>query len=141
MKVSFPTLGGIVLASFFCLAWDQNSLQDKPQEKPKEAAGSTERKNPIKPTPANLAEAKKYFGYDCAMCHGTNGDGKGDLAGSMSLKMSDWHEPATLAGLSDGEIFDIIVKGKGKMEGEGDRVKDEMVWKLVNYVRSFAKKG
>jgi hypothetical protein len=58
----------------------------------------------------------------------------------MSLKMIDWHEPATLAGLSDGEIFDIIVKGKGKMEGEGDRVKDEMVWKLVNYVRSFAKK-
>jgi mono/diheme cytochrome c family protein len=82
-----------------------------------------------------LAEAKKYFGYDCAMCHGTNGDGKGNLAGSMNLKMNDWHEPATLAGLSDGEIFDIVVKGKGKLEGEGDRVKDEMVRKRKQAVR------
>ena len=33
-----------------------------------------------------------------------------------------------------------IVKGKGKMEGEGDRIKAEMAWKLVNYVRTLAKK-
>ena len=42
--------------------------------------------------------------------------------------------------MSDGEIFDLIVKGKGKMIGEGDRVSEETAWKLVNYVRSFAKK-
>jgi len=68
------------------------------------------------------------------------GDGKGDLAGSMGLKMSDWHDASTLAAMSDGDIFDLIMKGKGKMTGEGDRVSREMAWKLVNYVRSFAKK-
>jgi hypothetical protein len=26
------------------------------------------------------------------------------------------------------------------MIGEGDRISEEMAWKLVNYVRSFAKK-
>ena len=74
------------------------------------------------------------------MCHGVAGDGKGDLAASMGLKMNDWHDISTIAAVSDGEIFDVIVKGKGKMIGEGDRVSEEMAWKLVNYVRSFAKK-
>jgi mono/diheme cytochrome c family protein len=148
MKLSFPTLGGFLLMPFLCVISHQNSSQQKPQEKPKDAAaseepshaGATERKNPVKPTPENLAEAKKYFGYDCAICHGAAGDGKGDLAASMDLKMKDWRDASSLAAISDSEIFDLIVKGKGKMIGEGDRISQEMVWKLVNYVRSFTKK-
>ena len=100
MKLSFPTLGGFLLVPFLCVISHQNSSQQKPQEKPKDAAasgepsqaGATERKNPVKPTPENLAEAKKYFGYDCAICHGAAGDGKGDLAASMDLKMKDWRD-------------------------------------------------
>jgi mono/diheme cytochrome c family protein len=148
MKLSFPALGGFLLLPFLCVVSLQNSSQQKPQEKPKDAPaskepsqpGATERKNPVKPTPENLAEAKKFFGYDCAMCHGAAGDGQGDLAASMGLKMKDWRDPSTLAAISDGAIFDLIAKGKGKMTGEGDRVSQEMVWKLVNYVRSFTKK-
>jgi len=144
MKLAFPALGGFLLVPFLCLVWQQNSFQQKSQQVPKESAASSEqpqsRKNPVKPTPENLAEAKKFFGYDCAMCHGAAGDGKGDLAASMGLKMNDWHDTSTLAAMSDGEIFDLIVKGKGKMIGEGDRVSEETAWKLVNYVRSFAKK-
>jgi mono/diheme cytochrome c family protein len=123
--------------TLLCVAWHQVRFQEKPQEKSKDA---TERKNPVKPTPENLAEAKKFFGFDCAMCHGASGDGKGDLSASMGLKMTDWRDTSTVADLPDGELFDIIVKGKGKMEGEGDRIKAEMAWKLVNYVRTLAKK-
>src|SRR5215471_14316686 len=144
MKLAFPALGGFLLVPFLCLVWQQNSFQQKSQQAPKESAASSERpqsrKNPVKPTPENLAEAKKFFGYDCAMCHGASGDGKGDLASSMGLKMTDWRDTSTVAGMSDDELFDIIVKGKGKMEGEGDRIKAEMAWKLVNYVRTLAKK-
>ena len=131
---------------FLCLAWQQTSAPQKPSQEPKEAAvsseatSSTASKNPVKPTPENLADAKKFFGFDCAMCHGVSGDGKGDLAASMSLKMNDWHDSSVLANMSDGEIFKLIVKGKGKMEGEGDRVSSEKAWGLVNYVRSLAKK-
>jgi mono/diheme cytochrome c family protein len=137
MKLSFPALGGFLLLPFLCLTWQQNSFQDNPKET---QSGATDRKNPVKPTPENLAEAKKFFGYDCAMCHGAAGDGKGDLAASMGLKMNDWRDASTLSAMPDGEIFDLIEKGKGKMTGEGDRVSSEMAWKLVNYVRSFAKK-
>jgi len=75
------------------------------------------------------------------MCHDANGEGKGELVGSMGLKMHDWHDPSVLASMPDGEIFDIIAKGKGKMAGEGGRASSEMVWMLVDYVRSCANKA
>ena len=75
------------------------------------------------------------------MCHGASGDGKGDLVESMKLTMKDWREPATLSGITDAQIYDMIVKGKGQMTGEGDRLPPNEVWKMVNYVRSLAKKG
>jgi mono/diheme cytochrome c family protein len=145
MKLSFAASGGFLLVPFLCLAWQQTSAQQTQSHEPKETpvssetASSTDQRNPVKPTPANLADAKKFFGFDCAMCHGVSGDGKGDLAASMSLKMNDWHESAVLAKMPDGEIFNLIVKGKGKMEGEGNRVSSEKAWELVNYVRSLAK--
>jgi len=128
--------------------------QDKPQDKPKDAAAASEAakpvadaknpvadaKNPVKPTPEGLAAVKKIYGYDCAMCHGMNGDGKGDLVGSMSLTLKDWRDPAALNGISDGDMRDLILKGKGKMIGEGDRLNKEQSWNMVHYVRSFAKK-
>ena len=96
--------------------------------------------NPVKATPASLAAGKKTYGYDCAMCHGKDGDGKGDLATDMKLKMLDYTDPAALKDMTDGELFYIIKNGKGDMPGEGDRAKSEETWSLVNYLRSFAKK-
>lgn len=97
--------------------------------------------NPVKSTPEGLAEAKRLYGYHCSMCHGPDGDGKGDLAVQMKLNLKNWQEPATLAKMTDGELFYIITNGRGKMEGgEGDRTKAEIRWNLVNLVRSFSVK-
>jgi mono/diheme cytochrome c family protein len=96
--------------------------------------------NPVKPTPESLARAKKMYGYDCAMCHGANGDGKGDLVADMKLSLKDFTDPAALKDLSDGEIFYIIKNGKGQMVGEGNRAKPDDLWNVVILVRSFAKK-
>lgn len=99
------------------------------------------RKNPVKATPEALASAKKLFGYHCAMCHGAQGNGKGDLAADMKLQLNDWRDPSALAKMTDGELFYIITNGRGKMTGgEGDRTSEEVRWNLVNYVRSFANK-
>jgi mono/diheme cytochrome c family protein len=106
----------------------------------KPAAGA-EHKNPVKPTPEGLASIKKIYGYDCAMCHGAAGDGKGDVAASMNLSLKDWRDSGVLTGISDADMYDLIVKGKGKMVGEGDRLKPEQAWTLVHYVRSLAKKN
>ena len=122
------------------------SPRSTPQEtnKPEEYKITPEdiaRTNPVKPTPESLAAARRVFGYDCAMCHGAQGDGKGEVVESMKLTMRDLRDSATLAGKTDGELFFIITKGKGKMMGEGDRQPEQMRWNLVNFVRSLAAKG
>ena len=127
--------------------------QQEPQEKPKEGQAAeappapvpsddAEKKNPVKATSEGLAEARKLYGYHCAMCHGKDGDGKGDLAEQMKLGLSDWRKPDALSKYTDGALFYIITNGRGKMVGgEGDRTKAEIRWNLVNLVRSFGKKS
>ena len=97
------------------------------------------RKNPMKSSPEGLAEARKMYRYDCAMCHGEHGNGKGELVESMKLTVSDWSDAASLGNKTDGELFYIITKGKGKMPAEGDRQTEKLRWNLVNLVRSFGK--
>jgi mono/diheme cytochrome c family protein len=97
--------------------------------------------NPVKPTQAGLAHAKKFYGFDCAMCHGTNGDGKGDLADEMKLSLKDWRDPASLKDMTDGELNYIITKGKGKMPAGADQMKPDEIWNMVSYIRSFAEKS
>jgi len=102
---------------------------------------STPEKNPVKPTAESQAKAKSLYQIDCAMCHGDNGDGKTDMATSMNLTLSDWTDPKTLAGKEDWELFNIIRKGgtaNMPPESEG-RAKDDEIWNLVIYIRSFSK--
>jgi mono/diheme cytochrome c family protein len=95
--------------------------------------------NPVKPTAESIASGKKMYGYDCAMCHGGTGDGKGDLAGDMKLELADFRDPKSLKGKTDGELFYVIKNGRGQMPAEGTRVKPDMIWDMVNYIRSLAK--
>ncbi len=123
----------LVLASAVSVAQDSGASFKVPDEL---AAKS----NPVKATPEGLAHARKMWGYDCAICHGASGDGKGDIASSMKAPMKDYTDPSALAAISDGTLFYIIQKGKGEMPPEGDRAKPDDVWNMVSLVRSFSKK-
>lgn len=148
MEAALLRFGVFLFVPFLCAASrTQNASQANSQVKTSETAGAakatfpdTDGKNPVKASPENLAEAKKIFGYDCAMCHGAAGDGKGDLAASQGWRMNDWRESSKLEAMPDNEIFDLIMKGRGRMVGEADRYSPEKVWKLVIYVRTFEKK-
>jgi cytochrome c5 len=141
----FLLLVGAVLLAGFGATLARQSTQESPDkaaaDDSKVPAEAVARVNPVKSSAEGLAEARKVFGYDCEMCHGAKGDGKGDVVESMKLTMHDWREPATLAKMTDGEIFYIITKGKGKMMAEGDRVPEKLRWNLVNLVRVLAAKG
>jgi ribosomal protein L24E len=145
MRRSFLLLIAVLLvglgASRVGLRAQENSDKSKVAGDYKIAPEDVARVNPVKSSPEGLAEARKVFGYDCEMCHGAKGDGKGEVVESMKLTMHDWREPATLANMSDGEIFYIITKGKGKMMAEGDRVPEKLRWNLVNLVRAMAAKS
>lgn len=142
MKTSLVLMGVFLVAGFSLSHARSNTQESKAAgDDYKISPEAAARVNPVKSSPEGLAEARKVFGYDCEMCHGAKGDGKGEVVESMQLKMHDWHEPATLASMTDGEIFFIITKGKGKMMAEGERVPEKLRWNLVNLVRAMAAKG
>jgi cytochrome c len=94
--------------------------------------------NPVKPTPESLAQGKKYYGYDCAMCHGANGDGKGEV--DTGEKLPDFTNAAAMNDKSDGQLFCSLKNGKGHtMPLERIRNSPNELWNLVNYVRSLSK--
>ncbi len=142
MRKTVLVLSAILLARFAIAYSEPNSMQEKPgSTEPKMTPEDAAKKNPVPPTPEGLAGARKLFGYNCAMCHGISGDGKGDLAADMKLELRDWRDPSSLEKITDGELFWIVSNGKGKMPGEGDRTPEKTRWNFVNLVRSFAKKG
>ncbi len=110
------------------------------QEPAKPASDTAKKENPIKSSPTSIASGKKKYSQDCAMCHGNEGGGDGDLAADMHLKLRDLRDPDALKDLSDADIFAIINNGKGKMMGEEGRLKPDEIWDVVNYLRSIAKK-
>jgi cytochrome c5 len=124
------------LLAFLLFAPSQQPAPPAAQPTPADAAQLV---NPIKPTPESQAKAKKMYGYDCAMCHGASGNGKGDIA-DLKPPPKDYTDPAALKDLSDGQIFNIIKNGKGAMPPDGGRTKPDDIWNIVILVRSFAKK-
>jgi mono/diheme cytochrome c family protein len=146
MRRFLLVLGALLLASSGALSAQQSDTQEKPKDSQAATSDSkippeeVARKNPVPSTPEGLAEARRFYKYQCTMCHGENGDGKGDLVETMKLKMNDWRDASSLEGRSDGELFYILTNGRGAMVGQGDRTKEDMRWKLINLVRSFSKK-
>ncbi len=122
------------------------SQQTSPTAPPKNTASyaaipveATKTPNPVKPSPESMARAQKWWTMDCEMCHGKNGNGKGDTGKEMKLPVADLTDPATLKDRTDGEIFYIIKNGHNDMPAEGPRIKPEQNWDLVNYVRTLSK--
>ena len=149
--ISIGVNGGYPMLKQFCLMvslssvgtlvpWQQDPAPAAPAQETKIPEEAAKKANPVKATPAGMAQAKKLYGYDCAMCHGKSGDGQGDLAADMKLKLLDWRDPGALKDRTDGELFYIIGKGKGQMPAGEQQMKPDEIWMMVNYVRSFAVK-
>ncbi len=105
---------------------------------PPEAAAKP---NPVKATPESVDAGKRLFATQCAMCHGKDGDGKGDLAVELKWEVKDWRNPETLKDKTDGVLFYILTQGKGHMPGQEKRMSDTQKWNLVNFIRSLARRG
>ncbi|MGH9681512.1 MAG: c-type cytochrome [Candidatus Acidiferrales bacterium] len=136
-------LTAVAMFAFFAVsspAQETKTSQGQAPEEQKVPPEIVNRKNPVPPSAASIAEGKKLFTIDCVMCHGQEGDGKGDLAVSMKLSPPDYHDETAMKKFTDGELFYIITNGKGGMPAEGKRATPDQIWSLVNYVRSFAQK-
>jgi mono/diheme cytochrome c family protein len=97
--------------------------------------------NPVPSTAESIAAGKQTYLRTCAPCHGSSGEGG---AGNDLIPASpDLTDAAWDHGSSDGEIFTNIKSGIGpefSMTPFNDRLKDDEIWNVVNYLRSIAKK-
>jgi len=98
-------------------------------------------KNPIPLSPESTAAGKQLYTRNCAPCHGTSGEG--GPGNDLIPAAPDLTDAAWDHGSSDGEIFTSIKSGIGpdfNMTPFKDRLKDDDIWNVVNYLRSIAKK-
>jgi cytochrome c6 len=72
----------------------------------------------------------------CLVCHGA--DGKGSAMG-LKLGASDLTSPEVQQ-QADAQLTEVILKGKGKMPGFEDRLKDTEIKDVVAFVRTLGKK-
>jgi len=103
-------------------------------------ADAAKLKNPIAATPESIAAGQQLYVRNCASCHGRNGQGGpgNDLIPAAPSLLGDgWTHGST-----DGEIFTNIRNGVApdfNMVPFKDKLKDDEIWNLVNYIRSIKK--
>jgi len=98
-------------------------------------------KNPIASSPESIAAGKQVYTRTCAPCHGTSGEG--GPGNDLIPAAPDLTDAAWDHGSTDGEIFTSIKNGiapEFNMTPFKDRLKDDEIWNVVNYLRSIAKK-
>jgi mono/diheme cytochrome c family protein len=99
-------------------------------------------RNPVAATPESIAAGQQLYQRNCASCHGRNGQGGpgNDLIPAAPSLLGD----AWSHGSTDGEIFTNIRSGVApdfNMVPFKDKLKDDEIWHVVNYIRSIVKKN
>lgn len=98
--------------------------------------------NPVAATSESIALGKQYYMRFCVVCHGANGKGDTEMREFLPTHPSDLTDSEWKYGARDGDIFLVIKNGtEYDMEAFGDRLTDERIWHMVNYLRSFAPKS
>jgi cytochrome c6 len=87
-------------------------------------------------TYAQAQDAAATYKGKCAVCHGADGKGSpmGIKLGASDLTSADVQQQ------TDTQLTGVITKGKGKMPGFEDRLKDTEIKDLVAFIRTLAKK-
>lgn len=92
-------------------------------------------KNPVSPSIKSLAEGKKLFAINCAMCHGQTSAERGQVGKRLSPPPPGLDHDMVRS-LSDSDIFKAITFGFGRMPPFRDKLMPPERWSLVNFLRT-----
>jgi len=129
------TIFVMAIAALFFAGWA--TAHDKDWPVPPEAAKV---KNPVAPTPDNLAAAHAIYSDKCAGCHGEKGAGDGPEADMYTPAPAAFTDAHMMAEMTDGEIFWKMTEGRKPMPSFKRSLTDEQRWQLVNFLRTFPAK-
>lgn len=96
----------------------------------------------VKVTPALLKRGQERYNINCAICHGTSGNGKGTFTKYTAVLPADltgpgFDDPAGPAYRPDGKMYDTITNGWNQMGGYGANITVADRWAIVAYVRAI----
>jgi mono/diheme cytochrome c family protein len=95
-------------------------------------------KNPVKTSDASIQEGMSQYRKDCAKCHGKEGLGDGPK-GKMLETFPGNFTIAEFQAETDGEIFFQSKMGRGEMPSYENKLEDNEIWNIVNYIRTLKK--
>jgi len=91
-------------------------------------------RNPTAPDSSSLANGRKYYVINCAVCHGVAGAGDGPATKYGVFPFPLASGPARSR--TDGYIFGMIRNGRNNMPSY-NRIEEMDRWDVVNYVRAL----
>jgi mono/diheme cytochrome c family protein len=126
----------VVLASLLAVSIiAQSPGNDSP---PKDTEKGAAAKGPLPYTTKSIARGKQFYLLHCVECHDLDGRGlnRRDYNGTPPADLTD--PDAWLYGTAAEAIFASVRGGsKNDMPGFKDKLQDEQIWHVVNFLRSL----
>lgn len=98
--------------------------------------------NPVEYSTASIVRGKQFYARFCVKCHGANGKGDTEMREFLKTKPSDLTDASWTFGSLDGDVFKVIKQGTDNdMESFADRLVDERIWHVVNYLKTLGPKN
>jgi mono/diheme cytochrome c family protein len=97
----------------------------------------------IKVDVALINLGRERYDIHCSRCHGESGNGAGVLSKYGIANIFNFHQPAftsptDAAYRSNGQVFDVITKGKGLMGPYGANTTVKERWAIIAWLRTMA---
>lgn len=137
----------VVILSLICLGGTSTlALADCIQKRTTpQASDNISKQNNIKTTPGDVSAGEQIYQKEakplaCVQCHGSSGKGDGKMAKGMMPKPRDFSCLEMMKNIPDGQLFWIIQNGsKGTGMMAYPTLKDDQIWQVISYIRTFSK--
>ena len=90
--------------------------------------------SPLDSTTVDTARGKSLYTIYCSSCHGTKGDGQGDLVkNDKFLGIPNYKD----RDITEGSIYHVIMYGKNMMGSHASQLTEEERWQVTAYVQEL----
>jgi len=89
--------------------------------------------SPLSPEDIDAERGKELYNIYCGICHGTKGNGQGNLVKREKILGIPSYDDAGRA-ITAGSIYHTIYYGKNAMGSYANQINEEERWQVVDYV-------